>query len=446
MITYSEVEKLLGVQAAEPSVLSLYLQVPVDPAALRGLSARADLSLALTGRDADDQAAPRVREEDRKRVRTLLEINGRDWLGHTVAIFTCGQLGLLETITLPCKLPDRAVLATRPHVRPLLVAMQRCPAYLVAIVDRSHLWVFRVEGERIDSVAGTAVEGIRSPGFGGWHGLDSHRVNERIIALARHHFHDTAAMLERAQRSSGPEPVVVGGHRETIPQFLNALRPAVRDHLAGTFFADPHTMTPARVRALAGPVIDNWVSTKEQRLAAQIRQDAPGRPAAVGLSPCLDAVSQHAVQLLVVPVGGLIPGFACRRCPRPLEERTVIRHKSYSLARQTPADAVADLEQLDYDFHLFTEKATGQDSVIYRTPDGYRLAQAGSPPGQLGPVDASITISEQPSPRMTPDDAAARLEALGQPFLFFVNSATCRGNLIYHRYNGHYGLIIPADS
>jgi hypothetical protein len=91
--------------------------------------------------------------------------------------------------------------------------------------------------------------------------------------------------------------------------------------------------------------------------------------------------------------------------PRPLEERTVIRHKSYSLARQTPAEAVADLEQLDYDFHLFTEKATGQDSVIYRTPDGYRLAQAGSPPGQPGPVDASITISEQPSPRMTPDDA-----------------------------------------
>jgi len=131
---------------------------------------------------------------------------------------------------------------------------------------------------------------------------------------------------------------------------------------------------------------------------------------------------------------------------RPLEERMVIRHKSYSLARQTPAEAVADLELLDYDFHLFTEKATGQDSVIYRTPDGYRLAQAHPRPGQPGPVDASITNSEQPPPRMTPDEAAARLEALGQLFLFFVNSATGRGNLIYHGYNGHYGLIIPADS
>jgi hypothetical protein len=28
--------------------------------------------------------------------------------------------------------------------------------------------------------------------------------------------------------------------------------------------------------------------------------------------------------------------------------------------------------------------------------------------------------------------------------LFFVNAATGRGNVIYHRYNGHYGLITPA--
>jgi len=31
MITCADVEKLLGIRAAEPSVLSLYLQVPVDP-------------------------------------------------------------------------------------------------------------------------------------------------------------------------------------------------------------------------------------------------------------------------------------------------------------------------------------------------------------------------------------------------------------------------------
>jgi hypothetical protein len=32
-----------------------------------------------------------------------------------------------------------------------------------------------------------------------------------------------------------------------------------------------------------------------------------------------------------------------------------------------------------------------------------------------------------------------------QPFLFFVNPQTGHGNLIYHGYDGHYGLIGSAD-
>ena len=132
--------------------------------------------------------------------------------------------------------------------------------------------------------------------------------------------------------------------------------------------------------------------------------------------------------------------------PRSPEERTVIRHKSYALARETPDEAVAELELLDYDFHLFTEKATGEDSVVCRTEGGYRLAQAHPQSHRLGPMDASITIGEDPAPRLAPADATARLEALGQTFLFFVNSETGRGNLIYHRYNGHYGLITPAST
>ena len=132
---------------------------------------------------------------------------------------------------------------------------------------------------------------------------------------------------------------------------------------------------------------------------------------------------------------------ACPSFPRPPEERKVIRHKAYALARQSPEEAITELELLDYDFYLFTERATGQDSVLYRTADGYRLAQARPRPGGLGPVHPAVTVSEHPAPRLTPAAATARLEALGQPFLFFVNSETRRGNLIYHRYHGNYGVI-----
>ena len=131
--------------------------------------------------------------------------------------------------------------------------------------------------------------------------------------------------------------------------------------------------------------------------------------------------------------------------PRPPEERTIVRHKSYALAHETPDEAVADAERLGYDFHLFTEKSTGEDSVIYRSGEGYRLMMARPRSHRLGPVDPSVTVCPAPAPRLPIAGAIARLEAAGQPFLFFVNAETSRGNVIYHRYDGHYGLIAPAD-
>ena len=130
--------------------------------------------------------------------------------------------------------------------------------------------------------------------------------------------------------------------------------------------------------------------------------------------------------------------------PRPAEERAVMRHKSYALAHETPGEAAADADLLDYDFHLFTEKSTGEDSVIWRSGDGYRLALARPRTRRLGPVDPSITVSGISAPRLLLTEAKAALEAAGQPFLFFINTETGRGNVIYHRYDGHYGLIEPA--
>ena len=131
--------------------------------------------------------------------------------------------------------------------------------------------------------------------------------------------------------------------------------------------------------------------------------------------------------------------------PRPADERDVVRRKSYALDRETPEEAAAEIELMDYHFHLFTEKSTGQDSVICRTAGGYRLQLAHSRAGGLGPVDESIVVSEAAAPCLSLRETGALLEASGQPFLFFVNAETGRGNVLYHRYDGHYGLITPAS-
>jgi hypothetical protein len=133
--------------------------------------------------------------------------------------------------------------------------------------------------------------------------------------------------------------------------------------------------------------------------------------------------------------------------PRPESERRIMRHKSYSLPTCTVEEAALEMELLDYGFHLFTEEGTKQDSVLYREgPNEYRLAQVNPESAdEPAPFDMPLTISPQPAPRLTVDEAIARIGLLGLPFLFFVDTARDRGSVLYHRYDGHYGLITPAS-
>ena len=316
MIGYPDVEKLLAARSEDQPVLSLYLQVPQDPSEWRELPARAGelLGSAVTGPCAPDGPdAGRILADVRHEVRRLLDTGVRDWLGHCVALFVCRPAGLAEAIPLPAGLSEYAVFGPRPHVRPLLVTLQRHPVYRVAVVNQRHAWLFTVAEDRIDTIAEPAAAGVRSSHYGGWYGLESYRINERITELAHHHFHDTGVVLARSM-GHGQERLVVGGHAATIPQFLAVLPAGLRDRLAGSFVVDTSAITPARVRALADPVIRKWAENSERELVTRIRQEPPGGRAATGLTACLSAVRQHAVAVLAMPFQGLVPGFACRQC------------------------------------------------------------------------------------------------------------------------------------
>jgi len=125
MITRAEVEKLGAMHTVEPTVLSLYLAVPPQPAPLSLLAARADELIAAA--EAACGAGRPAGQQDRNAVREKLALCGRDRPGRMVAIFACAEAGLLEAFPLPVLLRERAVLGIRPHIRPLLAALQRRP-------------------------------------------------------------------------------------------------------------------------------------------------------------------------------------------------------------------------------------------------------------------------------------------------------------------------------
>jgi hypothetical protein len=128
---------------------------------------------------------------------------------------------------------------------------------------------------------------------------------------------------------------------------------------------------------------------------------------------------------------------------RPIEEREIIRRKSFAFGPLSTEQGADTLEDLDHDFFLFHDTDTDADAVLYWRDDGVlaliepRWVQS---TGDHGPI-------REPSRFSSPMDlqaAVAEMNAVGRRFLFFENAVTGRCNVIYRRYDGHYGLIEPT--
>ncbi|WP_020524815.1 ribosome hibernation promotion factor [Catelliglobosispora koreensis] len=117
------------------------------------------------------------------------------------------------------------------------------------------------------------------------------------------------------------------------------------------------------------------------------------------------------------------PGYAVR----PPAEREVLQHKTYGPTYGTAQEAAFDMELMDYDFQLFTDVDSGDDSLVYRTgSEAFGVARAAQQP--VLPLRAAI----------------GTLDATDLPYLFYVDADSKRGNVLYRRHDGNYGLIKPA--
>jgi RNA polymerase-binding transcription factor DksA/ribosome-associated translation inhibitor RaiA len=131
---------------------------------------------------------------------------------------------------------------------------------------------------------------------------------------------------------------------------------------------------------------------------------------------------------------------------RPPEEREVVRRKTFAFDALTVDEAADDMGMLDVDFYLFYELAAGVDAVLHRRADG-RLGLRRLHRVDLPPVSEAVdlVLEPDPAPVLTSGEAIEWLDVAGEPFVLFRNQETGRANVFYRRYDGHYGLIVPAD-
>lgn len=111
------------------------------------------------------------------------------------------------------------------------------------------------------------------------------------------------------------------------------------------------------------------------------------------------------------------PSFA----DRPADDRDVVRRKTWA---STPMDvdaATLEATLLDHDFFLYHDATVGEPRVVVREGDGRRT---------VTPL------------RITAAEARSLLDLGDTRFVFFVDAGGAQ--VLYRRYDGHYGVIEPA--
>ncbi|MEM9608371.1 MAG: sigma 54 modulation/S30EA ribosomal C-terminal domain-containing protein [Actinomycetota bacterium] len=125
----------------------------------------------------------------------------------------------------------------------------------------------------------------------------------------------------------------------------------------------------------------------------------------------------------------------------------IVRHRSFVPDELTVEEAAWDLDLLDYDFLLFVEAETGDDALLARDGDGRLVLHfRHGPPDPPTTTEPGITIADEQPWEQTVAEAIDLLAGTGERQHFFVESVSGRGNVIYRRLDGQFGLITPPES
>jgi ribosome-associated translation inhibitor RaiA len=208
-------------------------------------------------------------------------------------------------------------------------------------------------------------------------------------------------------------------------------------HSGHPFVADASTLFDGRLLAAhaTGRTLRDAVDAVVERLLRQLHR-VVGADIALRNEPrtIARALSELEHELAYRPEARL----------KPPERRAIVHRQTYSDHPQATLSAIADMLDLDEEFHLFRHVRTGEDVVVHRREDG-RIGLI-HPQGSILGDETDDVVVAGPSRYSGPlslDTARAEMDVLNHRFLYFIDSADGRGKVLYLRHDGDYGLVEP---
>ncbi|HST84102.1 MAG TPA: sigma 54 modulation/S30EA ribosomal C-terminal domain-containing protein [Kineosporiaceae bacterium] len=205
-----------------------------------------------------------------------------------------------------------------------------------------------------------------------------------------------------------------------------AHRPVLKAHLVLGWEPDPAHTHPARLEVgldVDGVPVRAHIAADSIREGADLLQGRLSRRL-VQLQDRARARHRWAEAMRAAGAPGAQPPRPPSHRNDPTEPSEIFRRKTFAAHPLTPDEAAYEMDLLDHDFYLYTNKETGSEAVAYRS---------------TGRHDVLLTPAA-----LTEEQAKEHLDLGGEPFVFYRDPDDDRGRVLYRRFDGGYGLITPV--
>ncbi|NNF63622.1 MAG: hypothetical protein HKN07_05120 [Acidimicrobiia bacterium] len=310
LLDTAAVEDLKTFEAGSDPVLSVYLSV--RPGDSRGMAARLkDLLNPLRDAGPDDREWSMSLRSEIDAVIAMADRLGAE-AGKGIALFRCSARRLDVQLAVSDRVRDRAIVDVRPYVAPIEAMLDYYRHYVVVLLDGNSAEAYRLTTDTFEPIASFVEEDVRKANYGGFGGYEEHRVRGHAEEV-RSRLHREVASDAAERVRHGADGLIVAGTHDHIASFLNDAGTTAK--IIGSFVVDPHTATPAILRANAIGVAEQHRADEDQAGVERVLDvEASGGLAVVGTRAALNAVNQRAVDTLWLQTDEMMGGSECTDC------------------------------------------------------------------------------------------------------------------------------------